>query len=125
MSWAPSRRPSSSLIWGSTRRNDGRVIRVVIPYLSEERRKELIKLTHKKVEEGRVAVRACRHEACRPWSSMQKDKEISEDDLKRGKERLQKMTDAYIAKVEQVGALQGRGDSGSLGVTRVRQRSCL
>jgi ribosome recycling factor len=86
--------------------NDGRLIRVIIPYLSEERRKELIKVTHKKVEDGRVAVRACRHEALATLEKMQKNKEISEDDLKRGKDRLQKTTDAQIAKVEQVGALK-------------------
>ncbi len=84
--------------------NDGRVIRVVIPYLSEERRKELIKVTHKKVEEGRVAVRGCRHEALSAMEHMQKAKQISEDDFKRGKDRLQKLTDANIVKVDQVGA---------------------
>jgi ribosome recycling factor len=84
--------------------SDGRVIRVVIPYLSEERRKELIKVTHKKVEEGRITVRACRHEALSSMEKMEKNKEISEDDFKRGKDRLQKLTDTYIAKVEQVGA---------------------
>jgi ribosome recycling factor len=86
--------------------NDGRLIRVSIPYLSEERRKELIKLTHKKVEEGRVAVRAHRHEAQAAIERMQKAKEISEDDMKRAKEKLQKMTDAQIAQVEEVGALK-------------------
>jgi ribosome recycling factor len=84
--------------------NDGRLIRVVIPYLSEERRKELIKLTHKKVEEGRVTVRAHRHEALEAMERMEKNKEVSEDDFKRGKERLQKITDTYIAKIEEVGA---------------------
>jgi ribosome recycling factor len=84
--------------------NDGRVIRVVIPYLSEERRKELIKVTHKKVEEGHVAVRACRHEALQTMEKMQKGKEISEDDFKRGKDRLQKITDSYIAKTDDIGA---------------------
>ncbi len=84
--------------------SDGRVIRVVIPYLSEERRKDLIKVTHKKVEEGRVAVRACRHEALTSMEKMEKNKEISEDDFKRGKDHLQKLTDSYIAKIEQVGA---------------------
>jgi ribosome recycling factor len=84
--------------------SDGRVIRVIIPYLSEERRKDLIKVTHKKVEEGRVGVRACRHEALSSMEKMQKNKEISEDDFKRGKERLQKLTDTYVAKIDQVGA---------------------
>ena len=86
--------------------NDGRVIRVIIPYLSEERRKDLIKVTHKKVEEGRVAVRACRHDTLAALEKMQKIKEISEDDLKRGKDKLQKMTDGHIAKAEQIGAFK-------------------
>ena len=84
--------------------NDGRLIRVMIPYLSEDRRKDLIKVTHKKVEEGRVIVRARRHEAMEAMERMQKAKEISEDDFKRGKDRLQKITDSFIAKVEEVGA---------------------
>jgi ribosome recycling factor len=84
--------------------NDGRVIRVVLPYLSEERRKDLIKVTHRKVEEGHVIIRAHRHDALAAIEHMQKNKEISEDDLKRGKERLQKITDGYIAKANEVGA---------------------
>jgi len=86
--------------------NDGRVIRVVIPYLSEERRKEMIKITRKKVEEGRVAVRACRHEALGTLERMQKNKEVSEDDFKRGKDKLQKATDGYIARADQIGAFK-------------------
>lgn len=84
--------------------NDGRMIRVAIPYLSEDRRKDLIKVTHKKVEEGRVIIRARRHEAMEAMERMQKGKEISEDDFKRGKDRLQKLTDSFVAKVEEVGA---------------------
>lgn len=86
--------------------NDGRVVRVVIPYLSEERRKDLIKVTRKKVEDGRVSVRSCRHDALSTLERMQKNKEISEDDFKRGKDRLQKTTDSYIARVDQVGAFK-------------------
>lgn len=86
--------------------NDGRVVRVVIPYLSEERRKELIKVTSKKVEEGRVAVRACRQRALATLERMQKNKEISEDDFKRSKDKLQKLTDSHIARADQVGALK-------------------
>jgi len=84
--------------------NDGKVIRVVIPYLSEERRKELIKLVHKKVEEGHVAVRNCRRDALESLEAMERDKAISEDEFKRAKERLQKLTDAYIDKVDETGA---------------------
>ncbi|MBM3135278.1 MAG: ribosome recycling factor [Chloroflexi bacterium] len=82
--------------------NDGRVIRVVIPYLSEERRKELIKIVHKKAEEGRVAVRNCRRDGLEDLQKLQKDKLISEDDFKRGKEELQKLTDRFIERVDEV-----------------------
>lgn len=84
--------------------NDGRLIRVVIPYLSEERRRDLTKLVHKKVEEGRVSMRQCRRDTLEGLEKAQKSKEISEDDFKRGRDRLQKLTDTYIAKVEEVGA---------------------
>ncbi len=83
--------------------NDGKVIRVVIPYLSEERRKELIKLVHKKVEEGHVTVRNCRRDALETLEKLEKAKEISEDDLKRAKEKLQKITDGFIEKVDDTG----------------------
>jgi ribosome recycling factor len=82
--------------------NDGRVIRVVIPYLSEERRKELIKIVHKKAEEGRVAVRNCRRDGLEDLQKLQKDKLVSEDDFKRGKEELQKLTDRFIEHVDEV-----------------------
>jgi len=82
--------------------NDGRVIRVVIPYLSEERRKELIKIVHKKAEEGRVAVRNCRRDGLEDLKKLQKDKLVSEDDFKRGKEELQKLTDRFIEHVDEV-----------------------
>ena len=82
--------------------NDGRVIRVLIPYLSEERRKELIKIVHKKAEEGRVAVRNCRRDGLEDLQKLQKDKLVSEDDFKRGKEELQKLTDRFIEHVDEV-----------------------
>lgn len=83
--------------------NDGKVVRVVIPYLSEERRKELIKLVHKKVEEGHVAVRNCRRDALEALEKQEKAKEFSEDEFKRGKEKLQKLTDQYIEYVDETG----------------------
>jgi ribosome recycling factor len=86
--------------------NDGKVIRVVIPYLSEERRRELIKLVHRKVEDGHVAVRNCRRESLEALEKAEKAKEISEDDLKRAKERLQKVTDSFIEKVDDTGQLK-------------------
>ncbi len=86
--------------------NDGKLIRVVIPYLSEERRRELIKLVHKKVEEGHVAVRNCRRDALESMEKAEKAKEISEDELKRAKERLQKVTDGFIEKVDDTGQVK-------------------
>ncbi len=86
--------------------NDGKLIRVVIPYLSEERRRELIKLVHKKVEEGHVAVRNCRRDALESLEKAEKAKEISEDELKRAKERLQKLTDGFIEKVDDTGQVK-------------------
>lgn len=84
--------------------NDGKVIRVVIPYLSEERRKELIKVVRKRTEEGRVAIRNCRRDGLEILERMERDKEISEDEFKRAKERLQEITDSFIERVNEIGA---------------------
>lgn len=89
---------------GLTPNNDGRVIRLVIPQLSEERRRDLVKLVHKKVEEGRVAIRNLRRDALEELKEYEKEKLITEDDLKWGQERLQKLTDRFIEEAERVGA---------------------
>jgi ribosome recycling factor len=86
--------------------NDGKVVRVIIPYLSEERRRELIKLVHRKVEEGHVSVRNLRRDGLESLEKMEKGKEISEDDFKRAKEKLQKLTDAQIERVNDIGQLK-------------------
>lgn len=83
--------------------SDGRVIRLVIPQLSEERRRELVKVVHKKVEEGRVAIRNLRRDAVEELKEFEKEKLITEDDLKWGHERMQKLTDRYIEEAERVG----------------------
>lgn len=83
--------------------NDGTIIRIAIPPLSEERRQELIKVVNKRVEERRVAIRSLRHEALNSLKKLEKDKEISQDELKRSQDQLQKVTDAHIAEVEQLG----------------------
>ncbi len=83
--------------------NDGRVIRLIIPQLSEERRRDLVKVVHRKVEEGRVAIRNVRRESLEELKEMEKEKLITEDDLKLGQERLQKVTDRYIEEAERVG----------------------
>ncbi len=78
---------------GITPNNDGRVIRLVIPQLSEERRRELVKVVHRKVEETRVALRNLRRDGVEELKEYEKEKMITEDDLKDGQERLQKLTD--------------------------------
>jgi ribosome recycling factor len=83
--------------------NDGRVIRLVIPQLSEERRRDLTKVVHRKVEESRVAIRNVRRDTVDELKDMEKEKLITEDDLKRDQERLQKLTDSYVAEAERVG----------------------
>lgn len=83
--------------------NDGSIIRIAIPPLSEERRKELIKIVHTRVEERRVAIRNLRHDALNTLKKLEKDKEISQDDLKRAQDQLQKVTDAHITEIEQLG----------------------
>ena len=82
--------------------NDGKIIRVPIPALTEERRKEIVKRLHHVVEEHRVAVRNIRRDANDHMKKLLKDKTISEDDERRGLEEMQKMTDGYIAKIDTV-----------------------
>jgi ribosome recycling factor len=80
--------------------NDGNVIRIAIPPLSEERRRELIKIVHKRAEDRRVAVRNLRHEAMDGLKKLEKDKQISQDELKRAQDRLQKLIDAYMVEID-------------------------
>lgn len=83
--------------------NDGNIIRISIPPLSEERRQELIRVVHKRVEERRIVVRNLRHEAMNELKKLEKDKEISQDEHKRAQEQLQKLTDRFISDVERIG----------------------
>jgi ribosome recycling factor len=82
--------------------NDGNIIRVPIPQLTEERRKDMVKLLHKLAEEGRVAIRHARQEANKELKKKQGDHDISEDDAHRQMEQVQKLTDEYIAKIDQL-----------------------
>ena len=82
--------------------NDGNIIRVPIPQLTEERRKDMVKLLHKIAEEGRVAIRHARQEANKEIKKKQADHDISEDDSHRQQEQVQKLTDEYIAKIDQL-----------------------
>lgn len=83
--------------------NDGTVVRLALPPLTEERRRELVKVVHKKVDEAKVAVRNCRRDGHDTLRDQEKAKEITADELKRGTDRLQKLTDRYIAEMDKVG----------------------
>jgi ribosome recycling factor len=82
--------------------NDGRLIRLNIPPLSEERRKDLTKIVHKRLEERRIAVRNLRRDAVEELKKAEKSKEISQDEFRREQEQLQKVTDSYIAIAEKI-----------------------
>jgi ribosome recycling factor len=88
---------------GLTPSNDGKIIRLTIPALTEERRRDLTKGVLKRVEEARVAVRNCRRDGLDDLRELEKEKLITEDDFYTGKEELQKLTDKYIELVEKVG----------------------
>lgn len=83
--------------------NDGQVIRLAIPQLNEERRREMVKTLHKKLDEHKVAVRNVRRDVHDRLRDREKKKEITEDELKRSAERLQKLTDRFIDEMDKVG----------------------
>lgn len=87
---------------GLTPVNDGKVIRLSIPPLTEERRKQLAKTVHRIAEESRVAIRNVRREANDRMKALTKDKKISEDEERRGHDQIQKTTDRFIAKVDEL-----------------------
>ena len=88
---------------GLTPNNDGKVIRLNLPPLTEERRRELVKLVHTRLEEARVAVRNVRRDGIKDLREFEHEKLISEDELEEGEENLQKLTDKYIELVNEVG----------------------
>lgn len=87
---------------GLTPMNDGRIIRIVIPMLTEERRKQLVKVVRKKAEEARIAVRNIRRDINDELKKDEKENHLSEDDVKRLQIEIQKITDSFIGKVEEV-----------------------
>jgi ribosome recycling factor len=87
---------------GLTPSNDGKVIRLTIPALTEERRKQLAKSVGKIAEDARVAVRNIRREANEKLKALAKEKHVSEDDERRGHDQIQKATDRFIAKVDEL-----------------------
>ena len=84
--------------------NDGTLIRIPIPPLTDERRQELVKMVQKRVEEGRVSIRNARRDSMDQARSLKKNKEISEDEERRAGERLQKLTDDYVRRINDAGA---------------------
>ncbi|MCD6355752.1 MAG: ribosome recycling factor [Anaerolineaceae bacterium] len=88
---------------GLTPISDGKVIRLNLPVLTEERRRDLTKYINRRLEEARVAVRNVRRDANKDLRGFESEKLISEDDLKRGEEDIQKLTDKYIEKISTIG----------------------
>ncbi len=89
---------------GLTPSSDGKIIRLKIPPLSEERRLELTKVVRRRVEEGKIAIRNSRHSAANELRQLEKNKEISQDELERALNQLQKLTDSFTSSTNQVGA---------------------
>ncbi|HLZ68280.1 MAG TPA: ribosome recycling factor [Dehalococcoidia bacterium] len=83
--------------------NDGAMIRLPIPPLNEQRRKELVKMVHARVEEGRVAVRNIRRDASDGIKKLERNKEISADEARRVQDQLQKLTDGSVGEVDKLG----------------------
>ncbi len=87
---------------GLTPNNDGKVIRLTIPALTEERRRELVKMAHDFAEQARNAIRLVRRDANETIKKMEKAKEISEDEMHRGLDEVQKLTDTYVGKINEI-----------------------
>ncbi len=87
---------------GLTPINDGKIIRITIPALTEDRRKELVKVARKYAEDGKVAVRNVRRDANDQLKKMEKDKAISEDERKKAEEDVQKLTDKYVGEIDKI-----------------------
>ena len=81
--------------------NDGKIIRLAVPELTEERRKEYVKLVKKEAEEGKIAIRNVRKDINNKLRKMEKDSEITEDELKSSEEKVQKMTDKFVAAIDE------------------------
>lgn len=82
--------------------NDGSIIRLPIPQLTEERREELVRVVRQMAEEGRVSIRNVRRDANDLLKEAQRDGEVPEDDAKRGQEQVQKLTDAFVGEVDEI-----------------------
>ncbi len=87
---------------GLTPVNDGKIIRISIPALTEERRKDLVKVAKKYTEEAKIAVRNVRRDANDSLKKLKNDKEITEDDMRKGQDDVQKLTDEFVAKADEI-----------------------
>lgn len=87
---------------GITPNNDGKIIRLSFPPLTEERRKELVKLVHKYAEEAKIAIRSIRRDAMEDFKAKKKNSEITEDDLKGIEKDIQSMTDDYVKEIDSI-----------------------
>jgi ribosome recycling factor len=88
---------------GLTPNNDGKVIRLNLPPLTEERRRDLVKVVHSRLEDSRIAIRNIRRDLIKDLREFEKEKMISEDDLKKAEEELQKLTDRFIQQIDSIG----------------------
>ncbi len=91
---------------GLTPNNDGQSIRLNLPPLNEERRRDLVKVVHNRLEEARVAVRNIRRDLIKDLKDFEDEKLISKDELERGEEEVQKMTDRFVADIERIGQVK-------------------
>jgi ribosome recycling factor len=87
---------------GVSPQNDGKIIRIPIPPMTEERRKDLVKLIHKHGEECRIAIRNIRRNGMEELKTAEKEKKMTQDDHKKGQTKVQELTDAHIKKVDQL-----------------------
>jgi ribosome recycling factor len=83
--------------------NDGTVIRLNIPALTEERRRELVRVVSSKIEEGHIAIRNVRRDGISGIRKLEKDNEISKDDSRRSQDSLQQITDSFVAQMDDIG----------------------
>jgi ribosome recycling factor len=88
---------------GLTPNNDGKSIRLNLPPLTEERRRDLVKFVHNRLEESRISVRNVRRDIIKDLKEYEHEKLITEDDLKKAEEELQKLTDRYVLQIDQIG----------------------
>ena len=92
---------------GLTPNNDGESIRIAIPTLTEERRRELVRLVSRKVEDSHVAIRNIRRDSLELIRGMEKNKGLSKDELRRAQQKLQELTDSFVQRIDEQGAEKG------------------